>query len=218
MEKDKTGFWRFDEGEKECLHRVFIECTHNVLKARRKDKKEIEQFIGALENVCSAIKSCLNNPGSDTVKDHRNEALKVFKEALLFTEKIRSGKKHLWDLSGMPLLGDHSPYDRENPRLYRDENNPITYLVVANALKQPLKAIVALLENDLNVRHREGRGRLQADSRNFIKNIARVYRRHIGKPTDYRYGPFQAVVSVALEAVGLPSKAPDRAVKAALKG
>lgn len=132
-----------------------------------------------------------------------------------FTERILSGKKFLSDFTGMPDRGDTSPYDEKNPQPYRDQINLLSYLRFANAMKRPIQNMIALLEKDLSRKRPVGRGR--GDDRNFIRNIAGIYRRYIGKPSSYPHGSFYKVVSDALEAVGLPWKDHSRGIKAALE-
>lgn len=56
------------------------------------------------------------------------------------------------------------------------------------------------------------RGRPTVDSDRFVKALAILFRRYIGRPTTYDSGPFFCCVIIALEAVGLPHTDPSRAV------
>ena len=207
MEKFKT-VWKFTDEEKDSFRLS--------LKKTGTNQEKTEQFISHLESICDEIKSCLNSPKRDKVRSDREEALKAFKKAMSVVEDILSMEKCLTDFTGMLDIGDLSPYDKKNPQPYRDEvSSFMTHLRFADAMRKPLQNMIALLEKDLSRKRPVGRG--GADERNFIRNIAEIYRRHIGKPTSYPYGPFYAVVSVAFEAVGLPSKDPIRGIRIALK-
>jgi hypothetical protein len=113
-------------------------------------------------------------------------------------------------------MGDLSDYDEKNPQSYRDEIiHFASYRRNANNLIRPLENMILLLERDLS--RKNPRGTRKADDRNFVRNIAVIYCKHIRKPSSYPYGPSYAVVCAALEAIGLPSKNPGRGIKVALK-
>ncbi|MFU2209530.1 hypothetical protein [Solidesulfovibrio sp. C21] len=60
------------------------------------------------------------------------------------------------------------------------------------------------------------KGRPKTDQHGFVKVLAFLYRRYIGRPSSYENGPFAEVVRIALAAVGLPADDPSRAIRAAL--
>jgi hypothetical protein len=81
---------------------------------------------------------------------------------------------------------------------------------------QPLEKLITSLEDAEAKDERKG-GRDPADNDWVVKEIARLYREHIGTPSSYSNGPFFAHVENVLKILNLPHQDPSRRIRAALK-
>jgi hypothetical protein len=193
--------WHFTEDERDRLR-----CE--LFKRERFEDTDIEDLIKHLEVYCWFMKGILVEKESD-ITARREDVLSDCKKTFHHLEKIWRGRALL------------IPFALPNLETSKEEKEKDAELLVQTLKKSRVAAdslldFIKLLESDPGLQKRSV-GHPKADRLGFIKKIAEIYRQHIGKPTSYPYGPFYQVVSIALEAAGLPSKQPDRGIKAALK-
>lgn len=194
--------WQFTEEERDCFRRVSF-------KKHKIKKTDIEDFINHIEIYCWDMKRASENLKESEVKLLRADILSDCKKAFRRLEHIWRGRVYLEPFT-LPSR-EVSKEDKE-----KDTKFLLQVLKKSRGAADSLLDFIKLLKSDSGMQKRSV-GRPKADQIGFIKKIAEIYRQHVGRTSAYPYGPFYEVVSIALEAVGLPSKSPGRGIKEALK-
>lgn len=83
----------------------------------------------------------------------------------------------------------------------------------------PLAKLLDIVQNAKKVLNAEkpSQGRPEADSQGLVTEMAKIFAKHIDKPTTYKDGAFVEVVRIILETLNLPTKDPSRAIRKAIK-
>lgn len=119
-------------------------------------------------------------------------------------DNIIQGRVYLSDVFG--------EFDKIESDSWRAESDKILFIQrEAMTAKRSLVLLSAALEVQAGQFHLR-KGRPPVDDTRFVKALAFLFRRYIGRPTTYDSGPFFGCVSIALEAVGLPHADPSRAI------
>lgn len=193
--------WRFTEAERDHFKLL--------LNGHKFKETDIKDLINHLQAYCWIMKDGLEDSKESQVMALREDILFDCKNTFRHLENIWRGQIWLIPFELPNLEGSREQKDKDDRLMDQTFEKS---RVAADSLLDFIK----LLESDSNLRKRRV-GRSRADRLGFIKKITEIYRQHIGRPSAYPYGPFYAVVSFALEAVGLPSKSPGRGIKAALR-
>lgn len=194
--------WRFTEDERDRFR-------NELFKRRGFKKTDVEDLIKHLQAYCWFMRDGLEDSKESEIRGLREYILSDCKKMFRHLENIWRGRVWLTPFR-LPNL-EASPEQKE-----KDGKFMVQTLKKSRVPADSLLDFIELVESDQSLRKRSV-GRPKADRLGFIKKVAEIYHKHIGKPSSYPYGPFYAVVSIALEAVGLPSENPIRGVKAALK-
>jgi hypothetical protein len=181
------------------------------------DSKKVNHFITHLELLCI----------------NRLHLLGYNRKRVLLTRDylIKNGKHYLDKLKSVKN-GHESAFHKDfiegkvvNDKFeetyikYDDENYLCDLLQKSVKAYNALADFIELLEEppfDIKKSGAQG-GRPKADTDKFVFMIAELYWRTFkAKPTGYQEGNFADVVTIALEAVGLPHEYPQKRLKAAI--
>ena len=213
----------FDEDEK-------TELDKRLQGIKNLDPEKIKLFIQMAQRYCSSRKIIQNYPKN--IRKNKEGILRICEDTLNYLNKVERGE--LWlavcekisnpkepssgTFKKYPPNAKYEFYDHKIAYL-PEESRALAIMIAAqdraSAVIKPLKSFISLIELSLQAEEKK-RGRKDADSTAFIKKLAEAYSRFIDKPTQYKYGPFYDIACICLEAAGLPSSDPSRAVKAAL--
>lgn len=193
---------RFTQEEREALQGVLVKFPDEKVSA----------FISDLEKLCLWELSYLKDRNVTFDRTEKKRMLRHFektqKELLqLVDRKVKAQENK--SILEIGVVSDEMVL--EHDRLY--------WLMLTAAMK--LKEIVTVIQNESSS---PGRPATDSATGDFVKIVAHGFKNFFEKPTAYGSSkdeiedkPFFAVVQIALEACGLPSKDPSRHIKAALK-
>ena len=189
----------------------FTDDTRRYLKTElgQYDVDKVEKFISDLEKDCIVMNQIVKNPKPKKKKKQTKDILKSCKGTLEYLERIRKFKIPIDTLEKIPTK-DIDEHLELSDFLFN------SWFLAVDAIK-PLKKFTELLEKIL-ADSKKPKGRPPADYHNFVGSVAVLFNDHIAKPTkSQKKGSFFNVVSITLEALGLPSDNPSRSIKKALE-
>ena len=176
-----------------------------IIKGHPKDI--IEMFFGKAEVACNWLKWMNQSLNRQDNRNKLEEISKTFKQSIRFLKQIYNNNVYLPIAAYRDLKTNLDIL----PQILAKES-----IKQARQAEQHLEILVKILEKHLEPKKRPGSpGSYVTD---FAKNIGRTYFRCFGvMPTTYDDGPFFKIITQLLLIVGIDSKDPARAVRAAVK-
>jgi hypothetical protein len=188
--------------------------------------KTVEKFLLHLEILCQDILALMKCTPERTVHiKNLKKMKKSFESTLKYLRQFEKGRIEFDYNRSLAEKIENTrilEFDYGAGEFVRDgdEKNDEEAESLVNSIfdaSDNLCRVVKYIEEKLNDRKGK-RGRAEPYTIGFVKAIAEIYERYLEKPTNYQDSPFYSVVEFALESVGLPHKAPRRAIEKALKG
>lgn len=181
-------------------------------KGIREKLRQIDIFSRSVGRHIDIMKRRLKRVQSNkSIADDISKIRTDFDAALYHLQKIvNDGPSFLGEM--YPSMLDIEIGSEENKEWINDLSQYSGEAITATRSLKKLNELLALREQSLPI----SRGRPKVDQHGFVKVLAYIYRRYIGRPSSYENGPFAEVVRIALAAVGLPADDPSRAIRAAL--
>lgn len=174
-------------------------------------KDAIEMFFSKAEMTCTWLILMKESPSRQDNRNKLQEMLKTFKQSIQFLKRIYNSKLDVPVAFYRELKIDGSSMYDIIPQIHA-----LGSAIQARKSEQHLEILVKIIEEYLEPKKQPGSpGSYVTD---FAKHIAYAYRRCFGIiPTTYYDGPFFKIITQLLEIVGIDSKDPSRAVRAAVK-
>jgi hypothetical protein len=179
------------------------------------ERKEVERFISHLEFYCQDMNLILDSPKKSDLKTDLQGMVNNFKKTLHYLKRLERGKPLLSYTDTMTELLEKREAVSKDPK-YMEDGVRLRGLKLAWEAVGPLENLIHEIEGRLEAEE-PTIGRPKADSLGFIRAVADIFTKYLGRPTTYEDGPFVRVCRIALEALSLPAKDPSRAIRTALK-
>lgn len=180
-----------------------------IIKGHPKDI--IEMFFLEAEMACNWLISMKESSSRQDNREQLEEMLKTFKQSIWFFKQIYNSKIYIPIAFYRELKVDGSSMYDIVPRIAAKAS-----VIQARKSEQHLEILVKIIEEYLEPKKQPGSpGSYITD---FAKNIAYTYQECFGlMATTYYDGSFFKIITQLLEIVGIDSKDPARAVRAAVK-
>ncbi len=170
----------------------------------------VNMFIIEVENCCKLMPWLKSHQG---LADHRADLEKIERNLKATTRDLKAMCQKNFNLIPQTHMNDTI-----EPGIQAWQKNTecsdTAYIAYGPLAK--LLTIIQSAKKALNA-EKPSQGRPEADSQGLVTEMAKIFAKHIDKPTTYENGAFVEVVQIILEALNLPTKDPSRAIRKAIK-
>ena len=188
----------------------FADMHKELIKESLKNynPESVKIFIEKLCDCWQVACCLLDQPDTKTYRNDRRSMLNILEKSSELLDTIRKGYPGLYHLSKYSLINNQTlaAEHLECQELAVTTDNLLRLLI------KKIKRFDYLLNEQIH------KGRPSADSKEIVTEIAKIWESCFSeKPSQYRDGPFVTVIKIIFEGLNLPSKDPQRSIRAALK-
>lgn len=171
----------------------------------------VNRFIVEVENCCKAMPYLKSK---QDLADHRDNLKRIERDLKVTAKDLKTMCHKNFNLIPQVHINDTTGPGIKKYWHKNAECSDTAYIAYGPVIK--LLEMVQHAKSSLDNR-KPSQGRPRTDPQGLITEIARIFARHIDKPTTYDNGPFVEVLRIVLDALNLPAKDPSRAIKKAIQ-